>query len=136
MNADHLGNCLHCGKPVGTSGHCACRGILPESKPEPEKNCGNCGAGHTGCKTSHGKAYCGDWQPAPAEPQGWEQRLKAQFPDAYGEGPLMSFIRSEIERVREEEKQAVLKRIDQHYQSLGVQMVREDIEQNRHRSGK
>lgn len=72
-------------------------------------------------------------QPKPAEPQSWEQRLKTQFPDAYGEGPLMAFIRAELERVREEEKQAVLKRIDQHYQSLGVQMVREDIEQNKHR---
>lgn len=37
-------------------------------------------------------------QPKPAEPQGWEQRLKTQFPDAYGEGPLMAFIRAEIDR--------------------------------------
>jgi hypothetical protein len=79
---------------------------LPEIKPE--KNCGNCGAGHTGCKTEPGKTYCSAWQPKPAEPQGWEQRLKAQFPDAYGGGPLMAFIRAEIERVREEEKQKLL----------------------------
>lgn len=30
------------------------------------KSCSNCGAGHAGCATEHGKKFCGEWQPKPA----------------------------------------------------------------------
>lgn len=136
---------------------------LPESKPEPinwlasgggksantsdfksePKNCGNCALGKPFLATNRICAQCekeSEWQPKAAEPQGWEQRFDFEYRSFINQdfvfNQIKSFIRAELERVREEEKQAVLKRIDQHYQSLGVQMVREDIEQNRHRSEK
>lgn len=34
MNVDHLGNCLKCGKPAGTSGTCACSAGVPVACPD------------------------------------------------------------------------------------------------------
>jgi len=101
---------------------------LPESKPEPEKNCGNCG------KHKCQIAYLDDgypcWQPKAAEPQGWEQRFDAiinlpkdcknckwdresdsghctaeptcDFSPEIDLKKIKSFIRAEIERARED----------------------------------
>ena len=42
---------------------------LPESKPEPEKNCGNCAIDYNRC-TQHERKYgCDAWQPKAAEPK-------------------------------------------------------------------
>lgn len=106
---------------------------LPESKPEPEKSCGNCV--HDGMDCSKRNIVCAGWQPKATEPQNndvskkdklthidteaqkaeaWEQRFNGKFSaDFYAMATkhmdnVRAFIRAEIERAREEEKQSIL----------------------------
>lgn len=122
---------------------------LPESKPE--KNCGNCGRYYTGKCHLPGAVIqiqeivkdCGDWQPKPAEPQSWEQRYRSlcehiYLPPEWVEKAIV-LIRAEIERVREEEKRAVIKYLegDNPYSDLERGRVLHykalDIKENKHR---
>lgn len=114
-------SCDTCG-----ASHIYCKTISGEhycadwQKKEPENNCGNCNQNcirpqMTLCHNKH------LWQPKAAEPQSWEQRYcneicgecgtsgKACYTPARADAcQEIAFIRAEIERVREEEKQAVI----------------------------
>jgi len=95
---------------------------LPEES-KPEKNCGNCAHNtkypNPNCEgTSCKETGYSLWQPKPAEPQSWEQRIcmaicsKEKHTSSCEMrtcNKVKSFIRAEIERVREEEKQLFIK---------------------------
>ena len=117
---------------------------LPESKPEPHTfpapDCPKCkGTGRVPHTTATPGEYehcnCYHWRPAPAEPQGWEQKWAYLATlSAVDFEQLKADIRAEIERKVEEEKQAVFNFIWTHGLCSGaVEMIAEGIEQNKHR---
>ena len=113
---------------------------LPESKPEPDKNCGNCAHNtkypNPNCEgTSCKETGYSLWQPKPAEPQGWEQRVcsNCNYKSACAADKIhltcttIDAIRAEI---AEAEKRGYLR--------AGEEIARkhkEWIEQNKHREG-
>lgn len=115
-------------------------------KDYAEKNCGNCDLDRNKCTVHERKYGCDAWQPKAAEPQEWEQRFDAFYSE---QGHLYdnhmcsqlydatkSFIRAEIERVREEEKQAVVAFLRGHWlMTDGLAPMVGDIEQNKHGGG-
>jgi Zn-finger protein len=112
-----------------------------ESESKPEKNCGNCR--YDGADCSRRNFCCAGWQPKAAETQEWEQMFNGKFSaDFYAMATkhmdnVRAFIRAEIERVREEEKQAIVAFLRGHWlMTDGLAPMAGDIEQNRHRSEK
>lgn len=135
-------------------------------EPE-EKNCGNCQPSGNciendenyccnwaekscvNCKFNKSRATtCTDcyenslWQPKPAEPHGWEQRWINEFAGHPGYTvEIEDFIRAEIERAREGEKEATIKYINkaigtfpsEEFDTI-LSAMKLDIEQNKHRS--